>query len=167
VNPDSLVKSLAANLPAIIVALIPALLVAVITAWLTVKLSIKRFHSERWWERKAQAYSDILEQLSIMKHTYDIWIGEEISGLHLAKSYLERVSRLESEAKLKIDQISATGAFYISERSVESLQKVTAALSPFEFNSNVFEILDHNAATISRAINDIRTEAKKDLKVPE
>jgi len=47
--------------------LIPALFVSIITAVVTVKLSIKQFYSQRWWEKKAEAYSHIIENLSYLR----------------------------------------------------------------------------------------------------
>jgi hypothetical protein len=37
--------------------------VAVLTAIITVQLSFRRFQAERWWDRKADAYSRIIEAL--------------------------------------------------------------------------------------------------------
>jgi len=51
----------------ILTKLLPGLLIAVVTAIVTIHLSIKRFHSERWWERKADSYSRIVESLHQMK----------------------------------------------------------------------------------------------------
>ena len=42
---------------------IPSLVVGVCTAIITVRLSLRRFRSERWWERKADVYSRIVEAL--------------------------------------------------------------------------------------------------------
>lgn len=35
---------------------LPSLAVGVFTALISVKLALRRFHAERWWERKADAY---------------------------------------------------------------------------------------------------------------
>jgi len=43
--------------------ILPGLIIAVATSWVTVRLSLRRFRTERWWERKADAYSDLLEKL--------------------------------------------------------------------------------------------------------
>ena len=50
-----------------LLAFIPSILVAIITAMLTSKLSLKRFYSQRWWERKSNNYTSILESLHHMK----------------------------------------------------------------------------------------------------
>ena len=42
---------------------IPAIVAAVVTAVLTVRLSFRRFQAERWWDRKADAYANIIGAL--------------------------------------------------------------------------------------------------------
>jgi len=38
-----------------------AIVIAAISSWITVQLSLRKFRAERWWERKAEAYSKIIE----------------------------------------------------------------------------------------------------------
>jgi hypothetical protein len=39
------------------------LLIAIVTSFLTVRLAVWRFHSEKWWEKKAEIYAKLLEAL--------------------------------------------------------------------------------------------------------
>lgn len=55
-------------------------LLAVITAAVTVRLSLRNFYTEKWWERQAEAYSEILESLSHMKRHTDAFIRREEMG---------------------------------------------------------------------------------------
>jgi len=57
-------------MPDLITNLGTGLFVAIVTPVITVRLSLKSFVSQRWWERKAEAYSQIMEQLSYSEH-YD------------------------------------------------------------------------------------------------
>ena len=45
------------------------ILVAIITSVVTVRLSVRAFSSQRWWERKADAYSSIINALSARGET--------------------------------------------------------------------------------------------------
>jgi len=54
----------------IFIYLISALIVSIITAYLTVKFSIKQFYSQKWWEKKAEAYSNIIEKLSYLQYYF-------------------------------------------------------------------------------------------------
>ncbi len=57
-------------MPDLITNLGTGLFVAIVTPVITARLSLKSFVSQRWWERKAEAYSQIMEQLSYSEH-YD------------------------------------------------------------------------------------------------
>lgn len=42
--------------------------VALLTSWLTVKFALRRFQSEKWFERRVDAYTKVIEALHFMKH---------------------------------------------------------------------------------------------------
>ncbi len=44
-----------------------SLISALVVAWFTTRLNRRRFISERWWERKASAYGEVMEQLARLK----------------------------------------------------------------------------------------------------
>ena len=50
--------------------LIPVVFVSIITAFIAVKLSIRQFYSQKLWEKKAEAYTQIVEQLSYLQFYY-------------------------------------------------------------------------------------------------
>jgi hypothetical protein len=50
-------------LTTVLSSLLPSLIVGICTAIFSVRLALRRFHAERWWERKAEAYSQIEEAL--------------------------------------------------------------------------------------------------------
>lgn len=49
---------------------------SIITAIATVRLSLSRFRSERWWERKADAYSRLIEELALLQINCEWWREE-------------------------------------------------------------------------------------------
>ena len=48
-------------------ALIPGIIIACLASILTVRLAIRRFHEEKWWEKKQEMYSRLLEILHHLK----------------------------------------------------------------------------------------------------
>jgi hypothetical protein len=47
----------------VVLALSTGILIAAVSAWITVQLSLRRFRTERWWERKVEAYERIIGAL--------------------------------------------------------------------------------------------------------
>jgi ABC-type arginine/histidine transport system permease subunit len=44
---------------------------------IAVRISLKQFHSQKWWELRAEAYSKIMGQLSAVQRALDLWIDIE------------------------------------------------------------------------------------------
>ena len=42
-----------------LIKLLSSIPVAIVTAWVTVWLALRRFRSERWWERKVDSYTSL------------------------------------------------------------------------------------------------------------
>jgi hypothetical protein len=51
----------------------------VVTAVVTVRLSLRSFYSEKWWERKAETYTAVMDSLHHMKR-YDGSMLEQAFG---------------------------------------------------------------------------------------
>ena len=72
--------------------LLTGLFIAVVTSILTVWLALWRFHSEKWWERKVELYSRLMEALFDM-HSYNRqWLEdfEEIATSELNSDQQEK-----------------------------------------------------------------------------
>ena len=65
----------------IIKIVIPGVLIAALTSYITVRLSIRRFHQEKWWEKKVEMYSRLLVTLHLMKD-YAVKHYEDLINVH-------------------------------------------------------------------------------------
>jgi hypothetical protein len=62
-----------------VLTILSGLFIAVATSLVTVWLALWRFHSEKWWERKAELYSKLVEALYDM-HSYSReWLEDYVS----------------------------------------------------------------------------------------
>jgi hypothetical protein len=151
----------------ILVAVIPSVVLAVVTALLTVRLSIRQFHSQRWWEKKADKYSAVLERLSELQFI----IAEDLSdwevGRYGSSLDSERVKRLQAmshEAQIDISKAAAMGSFIISEEASLVLEKLRKKLDAGD-GGDPYEEMGQKYTALKDAIPKIRAEAKKDLRV--
>ncbi|HAS1803829.1 TPA: hypothetical protein I4G93_08580 [Enterobacter hormaechei subsp. xiangfangensis] len=67
-----------------ILTLIGPITIGVAVAWFTASFALKRFHNEKWWEKKHKAYGDLVDILIEMKAIY-----------HAASNHYERIYRAE------------------------------------------------------------------------
>jgi hypothetical protein len=75
-----------------LITLLPSLVVAVFTSIVTVQLALRRFHAERWWERKTDAYSRIVEALNVVMGYWYARLQEERTGQTLGAEPKQRLS---------------------------------------------------------------------------
>lgn len=144
---------------------LPSLVVGVLTALISVRLSLRRFHAERWWERKADAYSKIIEALYNAAEYCHLRSVEDMNGVELTK---ERSDQLDSDyckASVELKQSTGIGAYIISREAADILTKLQQRKRLDSSQLARFEFYETECAAYREALDRIRTLAKKDLKV--
>ena len=147
-----------------LIALIPALIVAVISSFLSVKLSLKNFYSQRWWDRKAEAYSEIMLQLSRLYHCfYELYL-EITLGLPISKTKKNDLIKDYRIARENLEKAVAVGSFIVSEQAVSDLEKMMIELIGCDQKTDHVDFVNHAYDVVSICIGKIRAEANKELK---
>ena len=145
--------------------LTPSLIVAVVTAIITVKLSIKRFRTERWWERKADVYSRIVESLYHVKVYCDVMISKSLETVHYSPDHLENLSNNYTTAYRDLQKASHIGAYIICDEAAKVLDELQKRQQPEWQTTPPWEFYEIEAKAFGCALDKIRKIAKKDLGV--
>lgn len=148
----------------ILVAFIPSLLTAVLTAFIAVRLSIRQFHSQRWWEKKAETYSAILERLSELQFTLSEYLADWEKVRDIGPERAKRLHILSEDARISIAKAAAMGSFIVSDEAARVLEKLRMELDT-EDGANPGDDMGRGYDALKEAIPKIRAEAKKDLRV--
>lgn len=142
-----------------------SLVIAACTAAVTVWLALRRFHAERWWERKAEAYSRIVETLNTL-----VEYCSTMSAAELGATYsVERKQQLRDEydrAYLELRKATGIGSYIISNKVADVLARLEAR-PRFDRDSKAawLEIFDAEYEAYKNALSQIRSLAKRDLRV--
>ncbi len=148
----------------ILTALIPAIIVTIITALLTVKLSIRQFYSQRWWEKKAEAYSHIIEHLSYLQYYFGEWFSEGIGEKNLSNKDKEKLLEDYRRARESITKAAAIGAYIVSDDTATALANLLHELEKKEDpTGNWIKDVDRCYGSVKECIAKIREYAKTDL----
>lgn len=144
--------------------LIPSLIVAVVTAILTVKLSVRKFYTERWWERKADAYSRIIEALHRHKNYVEQKLEIEMSypKKDRTKEEKEDLEKQWTDANAELERAADLGAFVISEETEEIIKKFLKR--PIDAYDVLLEAMEVDLSYIKNCLLEVKAAAKKDLK---
>jgi hypothetical protein len=153
----------------LLVALVPGLLIAILASIITVRLSLRRFYSERWWERKAQAYTELIDGLYRIKLNAEKFLDHRESGRSIARERAEETARMSRQGREAIDRATAVGAFVISKEAVGHLAQFRAECQITDRQWQKDDDLDQLALGDMRAaekcLNALRETAKRDLSV--
>ena len=145
--------------------LIPSLVVAVVTAFVTVRLSLRRFHAERWWERKADAYSQIVESLYHLKVYSDTSIRESREGVQYTAEHKKALTEQYSAAHAELSKTTTIGAYIICDEAAKVLEELQNRPELDWNETPPWDIFEADSTAYGEAIKKIRNIAKMDLGV--
>ena len=146
---------------------ISSICLVVITSYITVNFGLRRFYTEKWWERKAGIYTDIMELL----YNYQLYVGKEIDDIQTNQEVEEEIDADEwtkrdvNQAHQKIEKIITIGTFIVSEEIIEVINELLSELHSANDEETYFEFLLSQHAALHKAISKFRDCAKRDLKI--
>jgi hypothetical protein len=113
--------------------------IATFSSWITVQLSLRRFRTEKLWERKVDAYLRVIEALhdskSFSEHTYN-------AELQMNKLSDERNEELMARSRIAQDEIDKAidlGAFLFSVGAINILTNYEKEISEISTDQTWFQ----------------------------
>ncbi|MCH8093050.1 MAG: hypothetical protein IH953_00510 [Chloroflexi bacterium] len=149
----------------ILIILVPGLFIAVATSIITVRLSLRQFYSERWWERKATAYSEIIESLYRMRVYIEGLRDSEEQGKELPEEVKRDLQARAREGRDKLSRAAEIGAFVISDDAAECLRRLHRHLQTSVPEGSFFDYLEGHSEELHSYLDEMRSIAKADLNV--
>ena len=146
-----------------VVNLFGGVLVALLTSWFTVKFALRRFQSEKWFERRVEAYTKVIEALHFMKHCTERQLRAEERGTDIPK---EIESELVSSYRIglaDLRRLTDMGALLFSSEAIEVLDTLNTELLAATGEKSWWEHLDAEGVAISKCLVKLRPIAKRDL----
>jgi len=137
--------------------------VALLTAWLTVKFALRRFQSEKWFERRVDAYTKVIEALHFMKHCTERQLRAAERGADLPKETEKELVNSYRKGLADLRRLTDMGALLFSPQAATVLDTLNSELKAATDEQSWWEHLDAESAAISKALSELRPIAKKDL----
>lgn len=149
----------------ILVAVASAIFIAAVSSLITVQLSLRKFRTEKWWERKAGAYTEIIEVLHDSKEFSDQHLDAEQRGNEISEELDEELRANAKIANAEIRRMASVGAFLLSDEALARLAQFRKDENEASNTTSWYEHLERDWQATSTCLNDIIDIAKKDLKV--
>ncbi|WP_261835830.1 hypothetical protein [Vibrio ishigakensis] len=145
--------------------LVVQILISVSAAFLAAWLANRRFRNEKWWERKADAYTNLIEALHDMKWRSGEHFDAEIEQRQLSEEYSEQLWSEFKEARRNISRIAETSSFIVSPEVLDAVQDMDKALSKARNANTWFEHLDEQWGAVDECTKKIKEIGKKELNI--
>jgi hypothetical protein len=134
----------------------------VLSSWLTYILAWRRFRTERWWDRRADAYERIIDALHAAKKFSDFHIDYQMRGQDPPKEDDERLRGEAKRARAEIDRAIDIGKLILPADALQRLYQYSKEADSIKTTDWV-SYLEQDYNIINRCLIDIAVIARKDL----
>ena len=139
-----------------------ALVVALLSAWVTVQLALRRFRTEKWWERQADAYDRVINALHEMKGFWQRQLDAAARDRDLSEDEEELLSQQYSKAKHEIDRAVDLGSYVLGNEARGRLERYQQEMKLARHDHWV-ESLIAGADTSSDCLSDLIVIARREM----
>lgn len=146
-----------------IAAIVVAPLAALLAVWLTNHFTWKRTHSEKIWDRKADAYSAVLQALNEMEATLDAWMTDEMLRRETSDEVGEERRLRFNVARAQLESVIGRELWLLDPALKAHTEKLREVLSA-RYES-WFEDLDASLYEVRSIIDAIAKLARKEMDV--
>ncbi len=122
-----------------------------------------RFASERWWERKLEAYTRIIDALSDLFYYYQQTYGADIEGEELSKERKREIHEHWKRGNLAVRKATNVGAFLISSEAEDALEQYWQQPKEKHDPGDWIWQLDQNYTRAQTCLKQLVNCAKHDL----
>lgn len=138
---------------------------AIIASFFMSRFALRRFYSEKWWEKKAEAYSAILESLHYMKRDFDEEITAAMREHDIPDDRKAELRAKHDEARDEMAKRTDIGEFVLSDEAVAELSDFRKALARAGGATNSWTVyIGDSQEAIRSTLKRMRRIAKVDLK---
>ena len=132
-------------------------------AFLGAYLAARRFRSEKWWERKATAYSELVVALHEMKWPSSEHLDAEIVGRTVSDSDGEEQWKQFKAARRNVWRIADASSFLVSPEVLNAVQKMESALGKSTSAESWFERLDVENSAVQECLDTVKALGRAEL----
>lgn len=137
--------------------------VALLTSWLTVKFALRRFQSEKWFERRVDAYTKVIEALHFMSRCVEAQLRAAMRNAELSNEIEEEFIASYRKGLADLRRLTDMGSLIFSQEAIVVLNALNTELQAASDAYTWWEHLDAEGAAISKCIIELRKIAKRDL----
>ena len=126
-----------------------------------------RFARQRWWERKVQAYADIIEALADLVYYHAEHYDAELEHHHeMSATHKAEIEEHWKKSYAALKKATAIGAFLISSDAEAALQTMWKEQGKGVHPGDFFGLVESSYVAAQNCLAALVEAAKADLKRP-
>ena len=137
--------------------------IVLLTSWLTVWFALRRFQSEKWFERRIEVYTKVIEALHYMKNCTERQLLSASRGTEMPKDIEEELVASYCKGLADFRRLTDMGALIFSSEAITVLDTLNTELQAATSEETWWSHLDAESAAISKCLLALRPIAKRDL----
>ena len=147
----------------IVLTLLKGIGIAAASSFITVRLSIKQFRTQRWWEKKVEAYQNIIEAFHKSKKFESEHLTAEFKGREVDEDRGAELVKQSKEAYEEISRACDVGRFLLSDKAVSILDEFKKKYDNQPRYENWLESLAEDWSLADHYMKEFIAEAQKDV----
>jgi len=153
-------------------------LIAALTAYFSTRFALSKFYKEKWWEKRLEAFTEIINIAYRLKMSNEYFMNCEYAKMELGESRFKPHPK-EIEDKLgaeywidlqELERIAQLADFTLTTRVKKLLDLYVKARKEMmdDYYENAIESLDASEKDLilsEKLLSDLVSEAKRELKI--
>ena len=139
------------------------IVITVSGAFLAAWLATRRYRSDKWWDKKEAAYSELINALHQMKWPASEHIDAEFENRTINEEESEKLWREFKDARKNIWRIAESSSFLLSSDVLITVRQMEKDLGKARNAHTWFDHLDDQYGAVDKCLKDIKDIGKKDL----
>lgn len=144
--------------------LVTSILVAVPISFFSVFLALRRYRTEKWWDKKAECYIQTVNALNDMIRFCDSYLAEELDGKDVSNEDKVKLKTKYHNGKMILDTQTNIGRLLLSDNSYSDLLSLDNALFNMD-EQNITQEIAGIRVEVEECLHSFITNAKLDLGV--
>ncbi len=105
----------------IVLKILPGIIVAVFSSLLAAKWAMTKFYTEKWWDRKEKAYTEIINALYDLVQYYNVYKEDYGQDGFISEERAQDLHQRHTQAFWSLHKVTELSSLYVSPKAVEIL----------------------------------------------
>ena len=141
------------------------IIAAVAVGWLAVRWALRRYKSEKLWERRLAAYCDLTTALGEMYRLNQQWIGDIEDSRMMPSEESERRYERYRLAHLKFDEVASVARLILPQSGQNQIARYEIAMARRPDFTTRYVALEHDAIVIAETMEAVVRNGREVLSV--